>query len=69
MPKFYIQEHKKFKRLKKAQGNVEEFSNKVNDFDRSGKVGCTVEDSEKQKRSLFGDGEGNQVTLFKKKLC
>ncbi|KAK3010331.1 hypothetical protein RJ639_013024 [Escallonia herrerae] len=55
-------ESKKFKRLKKAQRDIDEERSGFSDeeeFDRSGKGGRTAE--EKLKRSLFGDDEGPQL--------
>ncbi|KAM7529941.1 hypothetical protein LguiB_033351 [Lonicera macranthoides] len=55
-------ESKKFKRLKKAQRDIDEERSGFSDdeeFDRSGKSGRTAE--EKLKRSLFGDDEGPQL--------
>lgn len=55
-------ESKKFKRLKKAQRDIDEEHSGFSDeeeFDGSGKSGRTAE--EKLKRSLFGDDEGPQL--------
>lgn len=53
-----VQESKKFRRLKKGQGDADEdrFGISDEEFDGSGRGGRTAE--EKLKRSLFGDDEG-----------
>ena len=55
---FFLQGSKKFKRLKKAQRDLDEdrFGISDDEFDGSMKGGTTAE--EKLKRSLFGDDDG-----------
>ena len=58
---FFLQGSKKFKRLKKAQRDLDEdrFGISDDEFDGSMKGGTTAE--EKLKRTLFGDDDGSYI--------